>query len=140
MNLIEWQREAESAITSPEIADVRPALYVHLQEQFGVFRAAPDEVNFLTEPFHNRGVSAIDAQSLNAHKPLQSIHERFSWTSRNFEDRLNVVCHGPRPLAEFIDKLLSVTQPAAKSRLDWDVRECRSGNRVALNGGIFASR
>jgi hypothetical protein len=120
VNPIERQTEAESIIASAEIEDVRLALYARLEERYGirngVLPLAKGEINYMTEPLHNLGVSAADARRLAALKHLQGLHERLSWTRRYFEERLNIISRGSRPLTEFADKLLTATQQSALSR------------------------
>ena len=129
MNRVEWRKEAESVIASAEIEDVRVALFTRLEERYGigsgVLPLARRKINYLTEPLHNLGVSAADAQRLAALKHLRGLHEQLSWTRRYFEQRLNIVYRGSRPLTEFVDKLCTATQRSAPSRPNRDPRTCK---------------
>jgi hypothetical protein len=120
VNPVEWRKEAESVIASAEIEDVRIALYARLEERYGirngVFPVAKGEINFLTEPLHNLGVGAAEAQRLAALKYLGSLHGQLSWAGQYFKERLNVVYRDSRHLTEFVDKLLTATLRSAPGR------------------------
>ena len=81
MNPVEWRKEAESVIASAEIEDVRFALFTGLEKRYGirsgVLPLATGEINHLTEPLHNLGANAADAQRLAALKHLLGLHEHF---------------------------------------------------------------
>ena len=129
MNTAEWQKEAESAIASADIENVRLAFFERLTERYGIrngkFSAGPTEIDFLTEPAENLGISIKDAQRLAAFKYLTDLQEQLSWTRYFFLERLDVAYRGPRPMTAYVDKLLRATLLSALSRPNLDGKRCR---------------